>query len=116
MTYKYDPGNRVTKRASTGGTVVAAGEEFTWDLASRLVSATRVNDKGDPIPGTAVVMGGYDLAGRPHLETVGARSALTRDYDVFGHVTSLGLPTGIGAFGALKYLRAFEPGTLTSRT
>ena len=46
-------------------------------------------------------MTAYDLAGRPHAETVGARPPLTRDYDVFGHVTSLGLPAGVGAFGAL---------------
>jgi RHS repeat-associated protein len=111
LTYTYDAGNRVTKRTGQGGSVVPGGETFTWDIASRLGSATRVNDKGDPIAGTAVVMGGYDLAGRPQSETVGARAALTRDYDVFGHVTSLGLPPGVGAFGALSYLRAYEPGT-----
>jgi RHS repeat-associated protein len=111
LTYTYDPGNRVTKRAGAGGSVLPGGETFAWDLASRLSSTTRVNDKGDPIPGTAVSMSAYDLAGRAHAETIGARPALTRDYDVFGHVTSLGLPTGIGAFGALSYLRAYEAGT-----
>ncbi len=111
LTYNYDPGNRVTKRTGAGGSVLSGGETFTWDLASRLGTTSRVDDKGDPIPGTAVTMTAYDLAGRPHEETVGARPALTREYDVFGHVTSLGLPTGIGAFGALSYLRAYEAGT-----
>ena len=110
LKYTYDDAKRLRKRVATGGSAVAGGETFTWDAASRMTGADRLKPNGvDVDAAAAVVPGDYDLIGRPHAEVVGARPALTRDYDLLGGVTSLGLPLGVGAARAFGYTRAFEP-------
>ncbi|MDL2718656.1 MAG: hypothetical protein PT977_12965, partial [Acidobacteriota bacterium] len=109
---EYDAANRLTKTTVTGGPSVPGGALYSWDGASRMKGATRLKASGpDLVPdlAAAVVPGAYDFAGRPHSETVGSRPALTRDYDVLGGVTSLGLPLGVGAARPFGYTRAFEP-------
>ncbi len=110
LTYSYDDAKRVRKRVAAGGSVVAGGEAFAWDAASRLTSASRLKADGvSADAAAAVVPGAYDLAGRPHSEAVGSRAALTRDYDLLGGITSLGLPVGVGAARPFGYARAYEP-------
>ena len=112
LTFLYDDAKRVLARVASGGTTVAGGERFTWDAASRLTGAKRLKSNGaDPDTAAAVVPADFDLAGRPHSETVGAREPLKRDYDPLGGVVSLGLPVGVGAAHPFRYTRAFEPVT-----
>ena len=110
LKYTYDDAKRIRKRVAAGGSAVAGGETFTWDAASRMTGADRLKPNGvDVDAAAAVVPGDYDLVGRPHSEVVGARPVLTRDYDLLGGVTSLGLPLGVGAARAFGYTRTFEP-------
>ena len=107
---EYDDANRVTKTTVTGGSSIPGGALYTWDAASRLTGASRLKANGiDVDPAAAVVPGAYDFAGRPHAETVGSRPALTRDYDLLGGVTFLGLPLGVGAARPFSYARTYEP-------
>ncbi|MBK9064831.1 MAG: Ig-like domain-containing protein [Acidobacteria bacterium] len=110
--FEYDDANRLTKTTVNGGSSVPGGALYAWDAASRMRGASRLMPNGiDVDPSAAVVPGAYDFAGRPHSETVGSRPALTRDYDLLGGVTSLGLPLGVGAARPFGYTRAFEPVT-----
>ena len=114
LKYLYDDAKRLKRRVATvapGGTTIPGGEVFTWDAASRMVNAARLKPNGiDADPAAAVVPGGYDLAGRPHTETVGLRtSPLTRDYDLLGGVTSIGLPMGVGTARPFGYRLTYEP-------
>ncbi|HQQ77789.1 MAG TPA: Ig-like domain-containing protein, partial [Thermoanaerobaculia bacterium] len=107
---EYDDANRMTKTTVTGGSSVPGGVLYAWDAASRMRGASRLMPNGiDVDAAAAVVPGAYDFAGRPHTETVGSRPALTRDYDLLGGVTSLGLPLGVGAARPFSYTRVFEP-------
>ena len=110
LKYGYDDAKRLKKRVAAGGTAIPGGEKFSWDAASRMTSAARLKPNGvDVDSAAAVVPGDYDLAGRAHAETVGARHALTRNYDLLGGVTSLGLPLGVGAARPFGYTRTYEP-------
>ena len=113
IAYAYDPANRVISATPTlpaGSTTILAdaGMSYAYDGLSRLLSSQRLDAPSTPNTKTSVVFEDFDLAGRPKVEKVGQRPALTRGYDVFGRTVNLGLPLGIGAGGAFSYLRSYE--------
>ncbi|HEV8239884.1 MAG TPA: RHS repeat-associated core domain-containing protein [Thermoanaerobaculia bacterium] len=89
---------------AASGLVVDGGDHFEYDALSRLTVAERSR------PDQRVKLEGWDLAGRPGREIVGAREPITRSYDTFDNPLTTQLPGGPvrSAGGVTGWTRGFD--------
>ncbi len=102
LTYGYDAANRLQSVVPAFGagattTLLDAGDKLAYDPLSR----PTVLERGRPgaagfDAALAVRYPSYDLASRPGSEVVGARAALSWQYDTWDRPTGVTLPTGVG--------------------
>ncbi|MCM3876395.1 MAG: DUF6531 domain-containing protein, partial [Thermoanaerobaculia bacterium] len=122
VTHRYDAANRLIgrfpgSRPAGSKVVVDGGDAYDYDEASRLKTADRL-DKPAGAPGAFVAnasaraaFAGYDAAGRPAEERIGARDPLKRWYDTWSREVAVGLPAGVGRHGVgsfTGYERRFD--------
>jgi RHS repeat-associated protein len=122
VTHRYDAANRLIgrfpgPRPASSNVVVDGGDAYDYDEASRLKTADRL-DAPTGTPGVfaantsaRAAFAGYDAAGRPAEERIGARNPLTRGYDAWSREVAVGLPTGVGRHGVgsfTGYQRTFD--------
>ncbi len=122
VTHRYDAANRLIgrfpgSRPAGSKVVVDGGDTYDYDEASRLRAADRI-DTPTGAPGVfaanaaaRAAFTGYDAAGRPAEERIGARDALKRFYDTWSREVAVGVPAGVGRHGVGSfsgYTRDFD--------